>query len=234
MPNTNSQLILPIHLHDEATFENFLIEDNEEAVTAVQEFVRYPTTYSVMYLFGADGAGCSHLLQAACRLAHAHQKRSVYLPLAELHHYSPDIFLGLEHCDIICVDDIHVISGQLPFEEALLHCYNRTLEHGGKLIFSSPHHPKLLQSMLADLSSRLSWGVVYSIATLTDSLKISALMFRAKKRGILLSNEVAHYLLSHCPRHLGTLMNILDTLDKASLAAQRRLTIPFIKKTLQL
>ncbi|MDH5572845.1 MAG: DnaA regulatory inactivator Hda, partial [Gammaproteobacteria bacterium] len=39
----------------------------------------------------------------------------------------------------------------------------------------------------------------------------------------------AKYLLKHCPRDMKSLFEMLDRLDHASLAAQRKLTIPFVR-----
>ncbi len=41
------------------------------------------------------------------------------------------------------------------------------------------------------------------------------------------------YLLKRMPRDLRSLFEILDDLDEASLVAQRRLTIPFIRDALE-
>ena len=47
-----------------------------------------------------------------------------------------------------------------------------------------------------------------------------------------MSNDVADYLLRRCPRDMDSLFNLLNRLDQASLAAQRRLTIPFVRDLL--
>jgi DnaA family protein len=75
---------------------------------------------------------------------------------------------------------------------------------------------------------------VYKLHALSDDEKLNCLMMRAKRRGIGLSEEVGKYILTHCPRHMGTLFTVLDALDKASLAAKRRLTIPFVKEVLEI
>jgi len=49
-----------------------------------------------------------------------------------------------------------------------------------------------------------------------------------------LSPEVAKFILTHCPRHMPPCLQHWIALDKASLAAQRKLTIPFVKTVLQI
>ena len=52
---------------------------------------------------------------------------------------------------------------------------------------------------------------------------------RARLRGLELPPETGRYLLNHYRRDMASLCALLDELDLASLAAQRRLTIPFVK-----
>jgi DnaA family protein len=82
---------------------------------------------------------------------------------------------------------------------------------------------------LADLRSRLTWGPVFNLTDLTDNEKQQALCQRAKQNGLELPEKVADYLIQHYPRDIFSLFERLRTLDKASLAMQRRLTIPLIK-----
>ncbi len=44
-----------------------------------------------------------------------------------------------------------------------------------------------------------------------------------------MTEEVANYLLTRFPRDMHSLFALLDRLDTATLAAQRRLTIPFLR-----
>ncbi len=57
------------------------------------------------------------------------------------------------------------------------------------------------------------------------------LMARAEQRGLVMSEDVAGFIMRRAPpRKLGDLLGgLLDTLDENSLQAQRRLTIPFVK-----
>jgi len=46
--------------------------------------------------------------------------------------------------------------------------------------------------------------------------------------------NVHGFLLTRLSRDMRALLDVLDKLDHASMAAQRKLTIPFIKSTLKL
>lgn len=233
MQKFSPQLTLGLSLKDEATFNNFYPGKNGEIVSELKKSIQ-GMGERVIYICGSRGQGRSHLLQACCQEAHEHQIRSVYLPLDSLLNFSPEILDGLETLDLICIDDLHLVAGRADWEEAIFHLYNRVYDAGGRIIITAPDLPKAIKLQLPDLVSRLSWGIVYALQPLTDDEKLAVLTMRAKHRGITLSEEVGRYLLTHCPRHMGTLFAALDALDKASLAAQRRLTIPFVKEVLEI
>ena len=56
---------------------------------------------------------------------------------------------------------------------------------------------------------------------------------RAELRGLVLSDEITAYLARRLPRDMRTLLDILDRLDEASLAAKKKLTIPFVRELLE-
>lgn len=233
MHKSASQLTLGLSLKDEATFDNFYSGRNEEIVAALKNTV-IGQGERVIYLCGTRGQGCSHLLQACCHFAHQKQISSVYLPLANLMSFTPEVLSGLECLDLICIDDLHLAATHADWEEAVFHLYNRIYDSGGKIVMSANDVPRAIHLQLPDLISRLSWGIVYQLHPVTDQEKLSILTLRANRRGITLPEEVGKYILTHCPRHMGTLFAALDALDKASLAAQRRLTIPFVKEVLEI
>lgn len=228
-----TQLPLGLSLKDDAAFDNFYPGKNIEIIEALKKTANRQGE-KIIYLCGSRGQGLSHLLQACCHEAARHKISAVYLPLGELMRQSPEMLRGLEAIPLICVDDLQCIAQSPEWEEAVFHLFNRVYDVGGSIVFAGNDLPKSLALALPDLVSRLSWGVVYQLHPLTDAEKITVLIRRAQGRGITLSEEVGKYILSHCPRHMTTLFAALDALDKASLAAQRRLTIPFVKEVLEI
>ena len=83
---------------------------------------------------------------------------------------------------------------------------------------------------ILSIDKHISLPEMVYIKSLTDRQKLAALHKRAKIRGIQLSDEAGKYLLHQYSRNTNTLFSILEKLDQASLAAQHKLTIPFIKK----
>lgn len=217
------QLPLGIALADGATFDNYLPGENAAAVASVRGAAE-----AFVYLWGARGTGRTHLLQAACHAAVG--DAAAYLPLAQHRDLSPELLEGLEHTALVCLDDIDAIVGIEPWELGLFHLYNRLRESGTRLLVAADRAPAALALRLPDLTSRLGWGPVFQLHALTDTDKLAALQLRARGRGLELPDDVGHYLLRRCPRDMHSLFHVLDVLDRAALAAQRRLTIPFVRE----
>ena len=139
---------------------------------------------------------------------------------------------GLERADLVCLDDVDALAGAQEWEQAVFALYNGLREHGGRLLAAGPVPPAALPLELEDLRTRLAWGLVYQLQPLDDEDKLRGLQQRARERGLELPDAVARYLLQRCRRDMASLLHCLDELDRASLAAQRRLTIPFVKEVM--
>lgn len=226
------QVPLQLRFNPAQTFASFLTGGNEAAMAALAACAA-GRGETLIFLWGGAGLGKSHLLNASCQASHGAGKRSAYLPLAEIRRHGPEILEGLEQMDLLCLDDIHCVAGEQAWEHALFHLFNRLRDAGGRLIAAADASPPSLPLGLPDLRSRLGWGLTFRINALTDEDKLAALSQRAKQLGMELTPAVGHYLLTHCPRDQSSLWRLLDLLDQATLAAKRKLTIPFIKLYLE-
>lgn len=219
----NQQLTLAIHLRDDATFQNYYSGQNEQVIHNL-EMQNEP----YVFLYGVNGTGKSHLLQAACHYAGKEGLPVAYLPLAE-EGLMPAMLDGLENMSLIALDDIQEVIGDEAWELALFNLYNGVRETGSNMIVSSTEPLTSLNVKLADLKSRLSWGPIYKLMALSDNEKQHALQQRAKNRGLVLADDVVLYLLKRSPRDMGSLFALFEKLDNASMVEKRKLTIPFIK-----
>lgn len=232
------QLSLGVNLSDDATFENFYVSEASpdlQVVVALREQLSTDSEAPFLFLWGSAGSGRSHLLQAACHRAQAQGMTFQYLPLRELAACAPaDLLAGLETLDYIALDDLQAVAGEPTWEEALFSLYNRLRDSNKRLLIAADANPRDLPLQLEDLRSRLQWGLTFQLHLLSDEEKQQALQMRARARGLELSDEVAHFLLQRLPRTMHELFHHLHRLDQASLAEQRKLTIPFVKKVLAL
>lgn len=129
------------------------------------------------------------------------------------------------------LDDVHLLNNDAQIE--LFNQYNQIKEAGGTLITSGLHAPTQM-GLREDLATRLAWGLVYQLHPLTDQEKAEALQAHARERGMKLPDEVVDYCLRYLRRDLPTLMAVLDALDNWSLVAKKPITLPMLKKLLQL
>ncbi|MDC0183001.1 DnaA/Hda family protein [Nitrosomonadales bacterium] len=110
--------------------------------------------------------------------------------------------------------------------------YNEHKSSKRKLLVTGNNNPKKML-LRDDLSSRLSWGLVYKLNLLQDTEKKLALNQYSKDKGINLKNEIIEYLLRHFKRDLPSLLATIDALDRWSLKTKRPITIPLLKDMIQ-
>ncbi len=185
-----------------------------------------------IYLWGQPGTGKSHLLQAMCTAAAKIQLSIAYIPLVQANSLAPQMLEGLEYLALVCLDDIDCIAGNSEWEQAIFHLYNQLRDSQTPLLITARHSPKGSPVQLPDLKSRLAWDHVYHLLPLDEKAALRALQRRAESRGFDLPDEVAGYLLKRVSRDMHSMFAILDKLDRESLIARRKLTIPFVKNLL--
>jgi len=227
-PKNHPQIPLRIGLRDGATFANFFPGDNAMACHALQH-----AGEPFVYLWGPEGSGKSHLLQAACHAVTEVGGTAIYLALGEEQGMSPQMLEGMEQMSLVCLDNMEAVAGDEEWEQSLFHLYNRLRDSGSRLIAAGNASPTVLGIKLPDLLSRLGWGPVFQLQPLSDDGKSQALQQRAANRGMQMPPEVATYLMNRAPRDMHALFALLDRLDEVSLAAQRKLTIPFVREIIQ-
>jgi DnaA family protein len=222
------QLALGVTLRANALFANFHSGPNEEVLAALQR----PATDPI-WLWGSAGCGKSHLLQALCA---ATDGPAAYIPLGSIATGSalpPEALRGFADCGVVCLDAADAVAGNLSWEQALFRLFNEAQESRARLVFAARAAPRGIEWRLDDWRSRAAACVVYQVRELDEAGRARALELRAAQRGLKLPAETLDYLLKRMPRDLRSLFDILDELDEASLAAQRRLTIPFIREALE-
>lgn len=225
-----TQLPLGVRLRDSATFAAFEPGGNGAALAWLEAHCGSPRRGDRAWLWGAAGSGRTHLLEAACHAAVEAGERAIYLT-PELVAGAPAAALeGLEHCRVVAMDDCGRLAGQRDAELALFDLCNRLAERPGLLLLAADAAPLSYPWLLADLASRLAAATVFRLRPLDDAGKLAALQRRARRRGLELPAATARFILGRSDRHPEALFRLLDELDEASLAAQRRLTIPFVRE----
>lgn len=222
------QTPLPLRLDPDLSFAQFYRGENGEVVEHLMRAARLGRPQQI-FLHAASGRGKSHLLQAAVKEASMTGRCGIAVALNKVFELGPEVLEGLEQLDLIALDDIERVCGHPDWEARLFTLFN-ALESGQKtLILAADAPPDQLDVRLLDLRSRFQSTLILRVKPLSDAQTRAALCLRAKAMGLDLRPAVADYLMKHLPRDIQSLVGFLDQVDPASLAAQRRLTIPFIR-----
>ena len=223
------QLPLRMRLRESARFASFVVGGNAQACAALQGQGRHAAR--VVWLWGRAGTGKTHLLQAACAAAGERGETAAYLDLGA----APDSAMleGCESLALVCLDGLEKVAPDADWNAAIFRLHTLLQDGPGRLVIASGAPPAGLPFTLPDLRSRLLAADLQQLVELDEAGQCEALRLRAAGRGLDLSEEAALYLVHRLPRDLHSLFAVLDRLDVASLAAQRRLTIPFLRDELE-
>jgi DnaA family protein len=227
-----NQIPLALRWPRRQRFEHFHAGDNAAAVAAVQRAAERADAPWV-FLAGAAGSGKTHLLAAACQAASEAGRRVQYLPLGALRGPAQDAIRGSGGCDLLALDDVDAVAGNAAAEHALFDLYNRCRAEATTLLFAATLPPTQLPLALPDLRSRLGMCTLALLRPLTEAERREVLRKRARARGIELDDAVLDWLFAHHARDLGALGELLEDIDHASLAAKRRVTVPFLRELLR-
>ncbi len=238
----NAQLPLLLRWPAQQRFETFVAGNNGAALALLHDAA---TTTAAPWVFAAGpvGSGKTHLLLAACAAAAAAGRNAQYLSLATLGDRdesiprasaaSADAIRTLGGSDLLALDDVGAIAGDAAAEHALFDLYNRCKVENSTLLFSATAVPASIGIALPDLVSRLSACAQVRLTPLDDAARRVWLRERAGARGLILDDVVLDWLFAHHARDLSSLADLLERMDRAALAAQRRVTVPFLRAMLE-
>ncbi len=227
---SHPQLGLPLGWRDGGRFHDYHPGLSNRASVAQLRAVLDEGDQAIL-LCGPEGSGKTHLLLAAVAEGATDAGRYLALdrPLPEC--------LGLLQAQaaerLLCLDDVDRRIGQCEFELALFDCFNRIRDQHGTILLSARARPAREQFALPDLASRLLGATVCLLKPLSDEELADAWTARARQRGLEPDPAAVEWLLRHQPRDFKSLINALDRLDSAALAARRRLSLPFVRELLQ-
>jgi DnaA family protein len=185
-----------------------------------------------LYLHGPAGTGKSHLLIGACRAVIDANRPARYVSLTQLPAPRADAIAAVDAEGLLAIDDVQAIAGERGAERALFDLYNRANAADGRMLFAASASPAELGVTLPDLVSRLAMCTQYALRPLDDAGRRAMLRVLAGRLGLRLDDEVLDWWFARQPRDPASLVALLQRADRASLAAQRRITIPFLRELL--
>ncbi len=223
------QIALPLVTRPEPSFDFFVRGSNAwvvEQLLALQPANAPPVGPSagLFYLWGPTGSGKTHLLSAVATRFQAQGSQVACFSTVHATPWEQDVsaplpaLILLDHCD-----DLNAAQQHLAFRlfvEAVGQPV--TLIAAGRL-------PPVDLPLREDLRTRLGWGHVLALQPLAEADVRTALYDAAHARGLSLSEDVVHWLLTRHSRDMRHLMAQIDRLDAYALAHQRAVTLPLLK-----
>lgn len=210
------QLLLDIRPPARPELARFVAGRNTELMAQLQAMLEGTAAERMVYIWGAPGSGKSYLLNA---WAYACQARGLSVDVT-----------GFKVAQAVTADQVDT------WDDAQQHAgfatFNRVREAGGLWLAAGNAAPAGLPVM-AELQTRLGWGLVFQLQCLDDAEKRAALVQHAENLGFRLDSQVADYLLSHIPRDMQSLLRVLEALDRFSLETRRPITLPLLRQLLQ-
>ena len=226
MTEEPGQIPLLMRSEDLATWDNWL---SRPETAALEQLLRGQVPEHSAYVWGGEGMGKSHILQACCE---AEGLNARYIPLRDLVDFAPEqVLADTETARLIAIDDIDCVESRPRWQVALFALFNASRETGAKLLVTADKAPQQLLDALPDLRSRLSSLPVFRMPRFTEDHIAELLALRGVEAGIELSGDVARYCSLRLPRHPRATVRFINQLDQLSLAQRRAVTIPFVRES---
>lgn len=243
--DSKQQLALDLKLEKNYDLNNFFAGENSFLIEALKQSLNKTNSFEYFYIWGDKESGKTHILKSLEKLVN---NKFCYLDIEELNldfatktktetkFKSKNKFLSayLDY-DFLCLDNLNKYKFANPeWELALFNLFNEYKSKGKKLVISANCAVADLPIKLADLRSRLSWGIAHKLINLSDEEKAKVLEIYAKNNfGIDLKSGIIEYILLRAPRSMEALFEILNKLAKAGIAEQKNISKPFIKQIMK-
>ncbi|MDD9815560.1 MAG: DnaA regulatory inactivator Hda [Gammaproteobacteria bacterium] len=235
------QLPVPFRRAEAPAFGNFFVEAGAEVVDGVRRLVAAGSVApgdlvnaapKLLFLHGAPGSGKTHLLVAALRAAADLGQPVAYLDLADGRggHGGVAAVDGLPPGALVCLDRADAVAGSKDGELNLFAIFERLRAAGARMLIAARAAPGHLPCAMPDLRTRLASGLTYRLPTLSDAGKAAAMRAYATRRGLTLSKPVLAHILRHHARDTASLFQLLDKLDRLSMARQRKVTVALLRE----
>ena len=224
------QIALDIGISHGPSVANFFAGPNVAALQHVQFWLGSKAASALRspvptYFWGPSGSGKSHLLKAA---REGLRKQGAVVGWLDATVMSPPEFD--ETWAAVLMDDVHLFTASQQHTAFNWFVHAQTLQR--PVIAAGEWSPTELK-LRDDLRTRLGWGHVFGLQLLSEEQSRAVLRQAADARGLFLSDEVMDFTLRRFSRDLGSLMELLDLLDRYALQTKRAITIPLIKSMLE-
>jgi len=225
------QLALQIQINERASLDNFFIsKNNNKAIQILKNILERSNNGAQIFIDDSGSNGKSYLLQAICNDFSNSNNSTIYVPMQKAINLEPSILEGINELNLICLDDIDLISNQRDWELALFNLINECYEKDCFLLLSGSID-KL--EVIPDLISRIKKMEILRLKAIDDDELLRATQSISKNLNIEISDKNMNYLINNSRRDIKTVFGTLSQLEKESLERKKSIGLNLIKEVIQ-
>ena len=201
---------------------------------------------NLIFIYANASLGKTHLLNAVGnKILEASSCKSVYLlqtyhftqmvvsicinrDFEKLHAYKKK----LDCCDILLVDDLHLLEGKKKSQEEFSSFLKAFLESGRQVVICCNQSPAHNNFMHQDLSVCLHGGLSIQISPPDIETRVRILKQKSIPLDFLLSDDIAVFLAEKIPNNLRLLEGTLNHLNAQSGFHKKSLSKDFVEEVL--
>ena len=227
---------------NDATFENFIVsDDNNGAYTAARAVSEEPgALYNPLFIYGTNGIGKTHLLQAIGREIAFTRPGCVVkcTPCSDLvndfyrimseHRSTVEFRDRLLESDVLLIDDVHGLAKKVQMQEEFFSVFNTLIGQGKQIVMTCDRQPCEIADIDKRLTTRFESGVICQIGM--PEYEARMVILRMWRKNILtntwLPDDVLEFLATNIRSSVRRLKSAFMTLSfHASLSGKSDLSV---------
>ena len=225
------QLALQIQINERASLNNFFVsKKNNKTVQILKNILLGSDKEVQIFIDDLGSNGKSYLLQGICNDFSNSNNSSIYIPMQEAINLDPSILEGVSELNLICIDDIDLISKRRECEIALFNLINECYEKECFLLLSGSIN-KL--EAIPDLVSRIKKMETLRLEAINDDELLEATKAISKNLNMEISDKNMNYLINNSKRDIKTIFRTLSQLEKESLERKKSIGLNLIKEVIR-
>lgn len=237
-----SKPALPLKLHPDYTFDNFVVGPcNRLAHASCIAVSKSPgKTYNPLFIYGTVGLGKTHLLHAICRETHNS------LPNAKIQFISCEEFVNrfinaieagtlpqfknqFRTVDLLVIDDVQFLRERDQSQEEFFHTFNALYNNRSQIVLSADAPPGEIPTLPERLTSRFKSGLVARIDPPSHETRIAIVQKKARLRGMKITDEAAEYIAGRVKANIREIEGALTMLYALVGGGEQEITKDFAR-----
>jgi chromosomal replication initiator protein len=233
-------------LNERYTFESFVVAPcNQFAHAAAMAVAEKPMmAYNPLYIYGGSGLGKTHLIQAIGNRI-GQSKKNLKMLYMSSEHFMNELINAIRfektlefkerfrNADVLLIDDIEFLVGKERTQEEFFHRFNDLYDSNKQIVITSDLSPREIPTLEDRLRSRFEWGLIADIQPPDLETKVAILRKKADSDNVLLPDDVALLVASHCVSSVRELEGALIRLHAYASMTGRTISLELARTVLR-